>query len=77
MHADHITGTGRLKTLLPECRSAISRNSGAKADILLDPQDVIEFGKERLKALPTPGHTEGVIQFLNETENLKIVITES
>lgn len=59
MHADHITGTGKLKTLLPECRSMISRSSGAKADILLEAEDNIEFGRHRIAVLPTPGHTEG------------------
>lgn len=36
MHADHITGTGLLKKLIPGCQSMISKASGAKADILLD-----------------------------------------
>lgn len=64
MHADHITGTGKLKTLLPECKSMISRSSGAKADILLEPNDDVEFGRHRLKVLPTPGHTEGCVTYV-------------
>lgn len=59
MHADHITGTGRLKSLLPDCLSVISRASGAMADIHLDPDDRLEFGRHQLRVLPTPGHTEG------------------
>ena len=35
VHADHITGTGRLKKLVPGCQSIISKNSKGKADILL------------------------------------------
>merc|ERR1711992_6513 len=35
VHADHITGTGRLKRLLPNTKSVISKASGAKADILV------------------------------------------
>lgn len=61
MHADHITGTGRLKCLLPGCKSMISRSSGAEADVLLEPNDQVQFGRHRLRVLPTPGHTEGQI----------------
>ncbi|XP_043522808.1 persulfide dioxygenase ETHE1, mitochondrial isoform X1 [Frieseomelitta varia] len=64
MHADHITGTGRLKCLLPGCQSMISRSSGAKADILLNPDDQISFGRHNLRVLPTPGHTEGCVTYV-------------
>lgn len=63
MHADHITGTGLLKKLIPGCQSMISKASGAKADILLDPGDLISFGKHSLEARPTPGHTSGITNF--------------
>jgi len=33
MHADHITGTGLIKKLLPEVKSGISTGSGAKVPI--------------------------------------------
>lgn len=64
MHADHITGTGNLKKLYPGCRSVISRSSGAKADILLNPNEKIKFGRHELIARPTPGHTNGNLNFL-------------
>ena len=35
VHADHITGTGRLKKLLPGCQSVLSSKSGGKADVLV------------------------------------------
>merc|ERR1719225_2627380 len=35
VHADHITGTGRLKKLLPGCQSVLSAASGGKADVLV------------------------------------------
>lgn len=63
MHADHVTGTGKLKKLLSGCRSVISKSSGAKADVLLNPGDKIEFGRHCLEARPTPGHTNGNIRF--------------
>ncbi|XP_057329693.1 persulfide dioxygenase ETHE1, mitochondrial [Microplitis mediator] len=64
MHADHITGTGKLKSILPGCKSIISRRSGAQADILLEPHDSINFGRHQLEALPTPGHTEGCVTYV-------------
>ncbi|XP_020288103.1 persulfide dioxygenase ETHE1, mitochondrial isoform X2 [Pseudomyrmex gracilis] len=64
VHADHITGTGRLKLLLPGCKSVISRISGAEADVLLNPYDQVRFGRYRLNAVPTPGHTEGCVTYV-------------
>lgn len=64
MHADHITGTGKLKSLLPGCQSMISERSGAKADVLLGPNDKIQFGRHHLLVLPTPGHTEGCVTYV-------------
>lgn len=63
VHADHITGSGRLKTLVPECRSIISKASGAKADIYVEDGDKIEIGDNNqrliLECRSTPGHTNG------------------
>ncbi|XP_073703361.1 persulfide dioxygenase ETHE1, mitochondrial isoform X1 [Garra rufa] len=44
-HADHITGTGLLKKKLFGLKSAISKHSGATADIQLSEGDRITFGK--------------------------------
>ena len=59
LHADHITGTGLLKKLIPTCRSMISKASGAKADLVVEPGDKIKFGKHELEVRSTPGHTNG------------------
>ncbi|XP_066588672.1 persulfide dioxygenase ETHE1, mitochondrial [Prorops nasuta] len=64
VHADHVTGSGRLKSLLAGCKSMISRSSQAKADILLDPNDSVRFGRHELLVLPTPGHTEGCVTYV-------------
>ena len=37
MHADHITGTGLLKKLLPETKSMISSKSGAQVRTETEP----------------------------------------
>ncbi|KAF5282065.1 hypothetical protein FQA39_LY00589 [Lamprigera yunnana] len=62
MHADHITGSGLLKKLTG-CKSLISKSSGAQADILVNEDDVVEFGRHFLKVFSTPGHTNGCITY--------------
>lgn len=63
-HADHLTGTGRIKQLVPHSVSIISRHSGARSDVHVDDGDVIECGDElRLNVLATPGHTSGCVSF--------------
>mmetsp|Transcript_55930 Transcript_55930/g.132686 ORF Transcript_55930/g.132686 Transcript_55930/m.132686 type:complete len:277 (+) Transcript_55930:1-831(+) len=59
-HADHVTGTGKLKELL-ECKSGISKAAGAKADIYYSHGDTIKFGAHSLEVRATPGHTDGCI----------------
>ena len=67
VHADHITGSGRLKTLLPECRSVINKTSGGKADIYVGDGDEIVIGDKNDKLVvecrATPGHTNGIKHF--------------
>lgn len=65
MHADHITGTGHLKQLLPHVQSAISACSGARADKHLADGDCVQFGRHQIKAVATPGHTNGCMSFIN------------
>ena len=64
MHADHITGSGYLKKLLPSTVSVISKASGAKADLHLDDGGKIQFGRHEVEALATPGHTNGCMTFV-------------
>lgn len=65
MHADHITGTGHLKQLLPNVVSVISASSGARADKHLVDGDIVQFGRHQIKAVATPGHTNGCMTFIN------------
>jgi len=69
MHADHITGTGLLKKLVPEIKSVISKYSGAEADVLVEHGSVIEFGKHKLEVLATPGHTNGCVTYLCKAQS--------
>lgn len=60
-HADHITSTGLMKKRLAGLKSAISKFSGASADIHLSEGDKITFGKQYLTVVETPGHTDGCV----------------
>ncbi|XP_028920252.1 persulfide dioxygenase ETHE1, mitochondrial isoform X2 [Ornithorhynchus anatinus] len=63
-HADHVTGTGLLRSLLPGCRSVISRLSGAKADLLIAEGDTLRFGCFALETRASPGHTPGCVTYV-------------
>ncbi|XP_067874611.1 persulfide dioxygenase ETHE1, mitochondrial isoform X1 [Heterodontus francisci] len=63
-HADHVTGTGLLKTMVAGCRSVIAKDSGASADIYIKEGDRINFGKFFLEAHSTPGHTDGCLTYV-------------
>jgi sulfur dioxygenase len=56
-HADHITGTNKLKTHFPAMKSVIAEAAGADADIKINEGDKIVFGSRHVLALATPGHT--------------------
>ena len=70
VHADHITGSGRLKNFLPNVKSVISQASKAKADIHIKEGDKIQFGNEFLHVLATPGHTNGCLTFVSHTAKI-------
>jgi sulfur dioxygenase len=72
MHADHITGSGKLKEIFKDdgCTSVISRASTAKADILVDNGDKIAFGDNRsFTCIATPGHTAGCFSYVLDDES--------
>lgn len=64
MHADHITGSGLLKKLLPGLQSVIAESSGADADIKLESGQIFKFGDQELEVRSTPGHTSGCVTFV-------------
>jgi len=68
VHADHITGTGRLKKLIPGVQSVISANSEAEADVLVKDGDEVTFGGHTLEVAETPGHTAGCVTYINRKE---------
>lgn len=76
-HADHITGTGILKTqkkdVVPNFQSVISEASNAQADIKVQHGDKIQFGSRYVVVKSTPGHTEGCVSYV--TDDGKMVFT--
>jgi len=64
VHADHITGSGKLKSIFSTSLSIIAEKSGAVADIKVNDGDTIEFGNRFVTVLATPGHTEGCLSFV-------------
>ncbi|CAF3488625.1 unnamed protein product [Rotaria sp. Silwood1] len=69
VHADHITGSGKLKILFPGCKSILSIESGAKADIYVKDGEFIKIGESdktplTLECRATPGHTNGCMSFV-------------
>lgn len=62
-HADHITGSGKLKTLSKGVRSAIAAASGAVGDMQLQDNDTIQVGSLAIRCISTPGHTNGCMSF--------------
>ncbi|KAL6975560.1 Polypeptide N-acetylgalactosaminyltransferase 3 [Sarracenia purpurea var. burkii] len=64
VHADHVTGTGLIKTKVPDVRSIISKESTAKADLFVEPGDKVYFGDLFLEVRATPGHTLGCVTYV-------------
>lgn len=58
IHADHITGTGRLRKLT-NCQGLVPINAQAScADSFIQDHDVIVLGEIEIRAIATPGHTD-------------------
>lgn len=64
VHADHITGAGKLRERTG-CRTGISKHAGIGcADIMLQEGDTIHFGRHALRVVETPGHTDTCLSYL-------------
>lgn len=59
VHADHITGTGKLKRIFPHMLSVLSKHGDGHADVRVDDRDILKFGNQSLEVRTTPGHTNG------------------
>lgn len=64
VHADHITGSGKLRQLLG-IQTAVSQQCGAEsADVQLNDGDELSLGQQVIKVIATPGHTAGSVSFI-------------
>ena len=64
IHADHITGAGKLKDNT-KCVTIMGKHTPADAvEIKVNDDEVIELDKLKLRALYTPGHTSDSFSFL-------------
>jgi glyoxylase-like metal-dependent hydrolase (beta-lactamase superfamily II) len=70
IHADHITGTGKLRTL-SGCWGIVPEKAQAEcANRQIKDQEVLELGEIALEAIATPGHTDSHMAYLVNGERL-------
>ncbi|MGB5770273.1 MAG: MBL fold metallo-hydrolase [Crocosphaera sp.] len=72
IHADHITGTGKLREITG-CLGIVPENAHiACADRFLKDGETLQLGNVAIKAIATPGHTDSHLAYL---VNQKAVLT--
>ncbi|EHC19284.1 MBL fold metallo-hydrolase [Fischerella thermalis] len=58
IHADHVTGTGKLRSLTG-CQGVVPENTHATcADRFIKDGEVLQVGDVQIQAIATPGHTD-------------------
>lgn len=66
IHADHVTGSGKMRSARG-VKTAVPKNANVPcADINLSEGDQIKFGPFVIKVLETPGHTDASLSFVCE-----------
>lgn len=66
IHADHVTGSGKIRSVR-NVKAAVPKNANVPcADINLCEGDSIKFGKYVIQVLETPGHTDASLSFVCE-----------
>ncbi|NJK58844.1 MAG: MBL fold metallo-hydrolase [Pleurocapsa sp. SU_5_0] len=70
IHADHITGTGKLRELTG-CLGILPANAQADcANRHIQDDEVLELGSIAIKAIATPGHTDSHMAYLINGERI-------
>ncbi|TAF04276.1 MAG: MBL fold metallo-hydrolase [Nostocales cyanobacterium] len=70
IHADHITGTGKLRQLT-RCLGIVPENAPAScADKQMKDEEILEIGSIVIQAIATPGHTDSHLAYLVNNERL-------
>lgn len=66
VHADHVTASGLLRDEFG-AKTAVHKDGGAAcADIQITDNDVFKLGNQEIRALHTPGHTNGDVSYVIE-----------
>jgi uncharacterized NAD(P)/FAD-binding protein YdhS/glyoxylase-like metal-dependent hydrolase (beta-lactamase superfamily II) len=70
IHADHITGAGKLRQLTG-CRVLVPQDATTKsADHSLGDREILTVGNVRIEAISTPGHTNSHMAYLVNNSHL-------
>ncbi|VEP12324.1 Beta-lactamase domain protein [Hyella patelloides LEGE 07179] len=70
IHADHITGTGKLREIT-NCWGVVPKNAQAEcADSHIEDGETIKIGNIVVKAIATPGHTDSHVAYLVNNTHL-------
>lgn len=70
IHADHITGTGKLREL-KSCQGIVPAKAHATcADRFIQDGDVLQVGNVQIKAIATPGHTDSHMTYLVNNDRI-------
>lgn len=64
IHADHITGTNKLRTVTG-CLGVVPKNAKVNcADRFMEDKEVLAVGEIEIQAIATPGHTDSHLAYL-------------
>ncbi len=70
VHADHVTGSGRLRELVGS-KSVVAAAAGAVcADLRASEGDKLFFGDRWLEVRETPGHTDGCVSYVLDDQSM-------
>jgi glyoxylase-like metal-dependent hydrolase (beta-lactamase superfamily II) len=68
VHADHVTGAGKLRERTNATTHVSERGGAPCMDVALTDGDVVRIGRATVRALATPGHTNGCMSFVVSAE---------
>ncbi len=70
VHADHVTGGGRLRERVGS-KTVVAQAAGAAcADVRVEDGDKVFFGDRWLEVRETPGHTDGCVSYVLDDQSM-------
>jgi glyoxylase-like metal-dependent hydrolase (beta-lactamase superfamily II) len=70
VHADHVTGSGRLRERLGSEVGVGAATGVGNADRMLEDGEEVRFGRHALEVRATPGHTRGCVSYVHHAAGL-------